>query len=57
MEKALARQQPLLQAVPIAEPDEAGVFEAQLVAERALGGALGKVIGELVGLEVYFTRL
>jgi hypothetical protein len=56
MEKALARQQPLLQAVPIAEPDEAGVFEAQLVAERALG-ALGKVIGELIGLEVYFTRL
>ena len=46
----LARQQPFLQAIPVAEADEA-IIGAQLVLQRPLG-RFGHVVGQPVGLEV-----
>ena len=54
--EALPGQQALLQAVPVAELDEGGVRQRQLVAVGALG-LLREVVGQLVALEVERRQL
>ena len=49
--KTFSREQSLLEAVPVAGPDEAGVADAELELERPLG-ALGDLDRKLVSLEI-----
>ena len=49
--RRLARQQPLVQAVPVAELDEGAVLDAELELVAALD-LLAHLVGELVALEI-----